>query len=103
MIAMSKNLTKFQEDVSVLAVGTELLGAPARVYSITASCESTGVGIVNFSNSIDTYDVANRTSKIVLNGATTVPLLYPFGKTLTSGLCATANKASIDIEVVYEG
>lgn len=102
MIALSKNNTSYVEDISTTASGSLIVNRPARVYSITVTSDTTGVGIVSFSDNDDSYSSSSKTSKVTINGVDTKTIIYPYGKTLTAGLCATANKSSMNVEVVYE-
>jgi len=93
----------YQEDVSTLAAGTELIAYPCIVYSITISKEADGDAVVSFSDSASAYDTDERCAKLVTTGEQhTEHIAYPRGLTLDSGLCATSNLASVDVTITYE-
>jgi hypothetical protein len=99
MILVRKNA--FQEDVSSLAAGSNIINYQCAVYAITISSES-GAGVVSISDS-NGYAVASRVEKVVLSTSQpTVTLSYPGGKLFTTGLSAIANSGSVDISVTYE-
>jgi len=101
MILTSKN--KYQEDISVLVGGTELIAVPCVVYSITISKESDGDAAVSFSNSITAYSATYRVLKLVTTAEQhTVHIEFPNGLKLSSGLSAVSNVASVDVCITYE-
>ena len=92
----------YKEDIAITAEGTEIVGGPCVVSSMTVSLEGTGTVVVNFSDSADTYNGTNREFKVVIKGPLSQHFYFPKGKEFTSGLCATANGSSVDISVTYE-
>jgi hypothetical protein len=93
----------YQVDISVLAGGTELIAHPCIVYAITVSSDATGDANVSFADKITTYTNATRIEKAVTTDENrTVQLVYPKGKKFAAGVCAKANKASVDVAITYE-
>ena len=101
MIITTKNV--FKEDISTLDGGTELIGSPCVIYSITVSHESDADPIISFSNSATAYDSDERVEKICLTAEEhTKQMVYPNGLFCDSGLCVTSNLGSVDVSVSYE-
>jgi hypothetical protein len=92
----------YKEDIAVTAAGTEILGAPATIWDMTVSMEDSAVAVVNFSNSITSYDNTTRCGKVVISGPNTLHFVFPKGRHVTTGLCATANNGSVDVRVSYD-
>lgn len=93
----------YQKDVSNLDAGTELIGRPCVVYEITVTSDADGDATVNFSNSITSYDADTRLVKITTTDEQqTKQVTYPKGKPFSTGVCATANKASVDVSITYK-
>lgn len=98
----SYNLTSvYEEDISIGA-GTELLGSPSTVWDLTVVVEDAVTAVVNFSNSITSYDNAQRCAKVVISGPGTQHIMFPKGLPITTGLSAVANVGSVDVRVTYE-
>jgi hypothetical protein len=90
-------------DLETDANGQQILSAPAVVKSITIVSDAAGDATVNFSDSTTNYTIASRCAKIKTTDENqTVSICFGEGLPLTSGLCATSNKASVDVFVVYE-
>lgn len=93
----------YQADISTLAAGTELIGLPCIVWEITIVSDAAGDASVSFSDTTTSYTSASRVVKAKTTDETqTVHLVFPKGKRFTSGVCATANKASVDVAITYE-
>lgn len=93
---------KFQEDISVLAAGTNLVGHSCVVYDITIAIEADGDAIISFADGL-TYTTANRVLKAITSAEKkTIQLTFPQGKIFSTGLSVTSNVASVDVAVTYE-
>lgn len=101
-ISIPQGNTAYQEDVSTLAAGSAVVTKPCVVWSIVATSDTSGVGILSISNDSATYSSANKKGKIVLSGAVTQTVNYGKGKYFSSGVCVQANKASCNIEIIYD-
>ena len=94
---------KYQADVAVLAAGTELVGYPCVVFDITVAADEAGDCNISFSNSTSSYSNSTRLLKVITTDENhTVHLSFPKGKVFSSGLCAKANKGSVDVSVTFE-
>ena len=91
----------FEEDISHLAAGTEIIGHPCTVWDLTVCIEDAVTAVVNFSNSTSTYDNSVRCGKAVIAGPGMQHIVFPKGLPV-DGLCATANVGSVDVRVTYE-
>ena len=91
----------YEEDISILAAGTELFAGAAMVYDITVCLEANANAIVNFSDSMTSYDNTHRCNKVVIDGPDTIHLVFPKGLPVDHGLCATSNISSVDVRVSY--
>jgi len=101
-IATISGRSKYQEDISTLAAGTEVIGEPCTVREITVTSDTAGVAVLNISDSSSSYDSTSRVIKVVINGQGTQQLTFPKGKFFSSGLCAVSNKSSINVAVSYD-
>jgi len=92
----------YEEDISTLAAGTELIGAPCVIWDITVCLEANADATVNFSNSTTAYDSSERIKKVVLDGPGTIHLVFSKGLYCSAGLCVTSNVSSVDVSVDYD-
>lgn len=93
---------KYQEDISTLAAGTNLIGHPCVVKNIQVTIEADGDAIVSFADGL-TYTTANRVLKVVTSAENkTISLDFGEGKPFSTGLSATSNLASVDVSITYE-
>lgn len=94
---------KYQADISTATSGTELIAVPCTVYDITVVSDAAGDASVSFSNTTSSYSNTYRLAKTkTTDERQTVQLIFPKGKKFSNGLCAVANKASVDVFVTYE-
>jgi len=98
---MAQN-SKYQEDITTLAAGTELFGGPVVIRTLTITADTADSTIVNFSDSATTYNSTYRVFKVAIAGPLTKHFVFPEGKSFTRGLCATANNGSVDVSVTYD-
>jgi len=96
-----KNL--YQVDVSTLGAGTELIAVPCIVYEITVTSDAAGDASMNISDTITSYATGSRVVKInTSDEQQTKQVTFPKGKKFSTGVCATANLASMDVSITYE-
>jgi hypothetical protein len=98
---LNQNST-YKEDIPVVAPGYALVGSACMLWDMTISVEDTAVIVINFSDTATAYDSAYRNEKVVLNGPTTLHIVFPNGKYCSRGLCVIANNGSADISVTYD-
>ena len=93
----------YHEDISTLATGTELVGSPCTVFSITVAIEADGDAIVNFSDTATSYSSTYRCAKLITCAEQhTVTASFPNGLPCSRGFCVTSNLAGVDVSVTYE-
>lgn len=92
----------YKEDVSTTSSGTKIIAAPCVIYKILITLDTSGDAIVSFSDDSDKYTSTDRVAKIAISGPATIPVTFPKGLPITSGLYATSNLPSVDITVVYD-
>jgi hypothetical protein len=100
MITLKKD---YHSNISQLIAGTEIVGIPITIHSITVAREADTDAVISFSDSITSYSSTTRFLKVVLSPEQrTHTVNYPNGLPLTYGLCATANSAGVDVSITYE-
>jgi len=102
-VSLAQGNTAYNEDISVLAAGTAIIGRPCTVWTITVTTDTAGDGAVSFSNHATAFSNTAQVDKVVLTDEVkTFQLVYPKGLYLSAGLTATANKASMNVSVTYD-
>jgi len=102
---MKTSLTLKKEyivDLETDAGGEEIIAHPALIHSITVVSDDAGDANISFSDSTTSYDADERCVKVKTTDENhTVHLVYDGGLPLSSGLCATSNKASVDLSGLF--
>ncbi len=94
---------KYQVNVSTLAAGTQLIGYPCIVYEITVTSDAAGDVSVSFADKLTPYTNNTRLVKIKTSDEQqTKQVVFPKGKKFSTGMTATANKASVDVSITFE-
>lgn len=93
----------YNADISTLATGEELIAHPCVVWQITVVSDAAGDATINFSNTASAYSATYRILKLKTTDENqTVSVSFPEGLPCSSGLSASANKASVDVAIIFE-
>ena len=93
----------YQEDISVLAAGTNILSIPVVVWSITITKDIAADAVVSISDSSGNYSQSARVEKVRLTDESpSIQLTYEGGKKFLNGVAAISNAPSVDVAITYE-